>query len=494
MKQVFIIWFMAGLSNIGIAQNVEWLAVAKDFYNNQNFEAADEILSREAATKHNFYALWLHAQVKYALNKIKKADALYQQAISLNHDDKEILLDYGNFLLNNGNIVASRKILMEYNEYNPSNLKATALLAQADLWEGKMKSANQRISELDNKNYDPQEVLYLKAYFDYLRKFRGEGTLYLYIDDQVVEYIGSNISGNIYINRYFKPYAKVDARQFEARRNPFTENNSSLLTAQIGNTSFISRTKTHVTLGYGLFMSDFKNFNTWHLTISQTLTKRIKAEASYNTNPYLYTAIGVSQPFIYAEKRFDIAYEQKEKTYSKSGFIHWQFSEMGSVSTAYTYWLQSVYSQKYFRFFLGYSLNYSSSSINRFRPIDDVNEFTPVNEPLPGVFDPFFSPQNQWVNSALCKLKIQFKKISFDTQFSYGFYAFADNPTIFADVDNNGNYTSTKEFYTLYYHPIEVNLTLGYGQKNNERIFFVYDFRSLFFFTAHQFGFKIPLI
>ncbi|MCC5917917.1 MAG: tetratricopeptide repeat protein [Cryomorphaceae bacterium] len=471
----------------------DWEGIARANFTKKNYEVADSILSVHHSEL-GFYEQWLFAQVKTALGQNKKADSLYQSAMELQPQNHDIKLDYGKFLFNIGKHKRSRQVLENYRIFQPDNTEAVALLAWMDLWEGKTKSAKKHIDFLEFSFTHPrEEIRELKLFLKNIISTKGVAETQYYIDDQIVQNLQVGVQGGKFFHRYLHLEGGLSVRGFSTNLEHETNRQLLGIRAHVNNNILISQTKSKLTFGTGFFSISEKRFITFQSSIEQTISKTTKAEFSFNRVPYLFTSASLSNPFLYNDYGFSITYGVGEKRNAKLGQMLWQFPDGGVLSTSYAYFMHSIYQNEVVNFSLGYSINFATATTNTFSPIEDLSVNTPFDEALPGIYEPYFTPRNQWIHAGLGKMSISLEKIQISTQISRSLYAIADNPSLFADINGQGEVISTTYFSPITFTPIEFNLTLGFGAKNKEKLFFTYDYRRIFFFTAHQIGLKKPL-
>ena len=121
-------------------------------------------------------------------------------------------------------------------------------------------------------------------------------------------------------------------------------------------------------------------------------------------------------------------------------------------------------------FHLGYGYNYSTSDENRFeadKSLYDIVTLTNPRNGISGSYQPYFTPNNQQIHSAIASVGLHFSnKIQFNLKASYGFYATSLSPYLYVDKDESNNDYLVKGFYNNIYSPLEISLGLNFKMSN----------------------------
>jgi len=201
----------------------------------------------------------------------------------------------------------------------------------------------------------------------------------------------------------------------------------------ISNITFFSKSKTSLDLKAGVFENSWSNgiIPTWTIGLTQKTIRDIDFSAEVRRTPYLHTLASTTENVIPTILTTAIG---KESEYGASGKImaqRWQFNDDNKVKIISAWILLPIVNKSSFTFNMGYAFAMSDSDHNRFVRDETILLDNPPSfgQVLPGVFSPYFTPQDQIVHAALGKIDMKFgQKVSASINTNIGIYASIDNP------------------------------------------------------------------
>lgn len=493
-KTFFAIFFLLAYTALQ-AQNergtdtLEW-ARAKAY--SRQFDQANELLQALNKGNPTVHSLHLHAQVLYWMKRFDASLRTFEKAVAAFPEQKELVLDYGRTLFNLGKYSKSREVLTGYLLSDAQHEEANVLLAYAELWNGQLSKAKWRSQELlqhhpgnaEAKKIADQVKLYSAPFFQLSST--------VYSDDQPL--IGSvqRISSGWFQSRFFSPQLDISYSNIKA-----SDTSHSFFSLSAANSMRLNYSKTIFYFAAGIFNAN-ETLLTGKLGIEQKLGQAFSVQASLERSPYLYTAASVVSPFLLNLYTTSIGIDSR-KFNAKAGYQVQQFDDENRVTTVYSWMLLPLLKKEKVQIHTGYAFSFANSDYNQFRSKKGVQQLASpgnINKQVDGVYDPYFTPQNQIVHSILSSLKISMgSAVSFSARGSLGLFAQADNPVL--TVKNiNSQYTIQKTFAVQRYTPAEVVTELSGNARKRLKLSASYKFNSLFFYTLHsgEFGLKYQLL
>lgn len=472
-----------------MAQIQDTLQYAREKAYAQEFQEANRILTIYNSKNNDVNGIWLEAQVANWMGDFNQSKALYSRARIMSPYLAGLELDYGRTLFNSGNIKASEEILEAHLQKDPGNPDALIMLAYIDYWNGRIVTAKNTARQVIAAH--PEHELGLQL----LDEIKVATAPYITVassfgsDDQPLKMKEYVVTAGKYHSRYLTPFVKAGYRDFI-----LSYTNVQSLFFEAGNTMSLGISGPVVSFSAGIFKTDSNNeFTefTGRVAISQKLAKNIAVEVNTARIPYQFTLASLEEPLMQQVSSIALSLNDPESIVGKAAYERQTFHDENSIHTAYAYILKSLVNSGFFRLDLGYSLSYAHSDLNTFRlnePIisrPGLNMFNQVS----GIYDPYFSPQNQMVNAALGSLKIVPSEVfEIKLRTSYGFYAQADNPVLLASAGQGNSTRVDAYFYVQTYTPVEMFAEITTKISRQFHIKAEYQYSKLFFYELHRVG------
>lgn len=164
-----------------------------------------------------------------------------------------------------------------------------------------------------------------------------------------------------------------------------------------------------------------------------------------------------------------------------------QYFEDGNLSnTIYAWLLAPLIEKNGFSLKAGYSFSYANSDRNTFIPKTALTPSYVLKKEVVGKYDPYFTPNQLYINAALISVGIPLSKaISFTSRASIGFYARANQPALYTDRTGAGPFFINKKYERLSYTPVEIYSELYIKLTKQFYISANYAYNCLIFFKRN---------
>ncbi|CAN5380815.1 hypothetical protein BH23BAC2_BH23BAC2_05720 [soil metagenome] len=487
MTRTFFCFFLFSIFAVN-AQIKDTLEYVREKAYTQDFGEANRILTLYNYRGNEVYGLWLQGQVAYWMGDTRKALKLYNKAYLLNPILTDLQLDYGRILFNSGELKESREILSQYQISDPTHPETLIMLAYLDFWNGETGKAKTQAEEVLLNN--PGNEMAIKL----LNDIRVTTAVFVNLaasfatDDQPLDVNSYTITAGKYHSRWLSPVIKAGYRNFTL---PETNTQSSFV--EVGNRLRFGTSGPEINLMGGVFQAEYGEQSTNYigsLGISQKLAKHLSLELKVARTPYQYTLSSLENPLMQTVTSLGLSLDDRNSILGKLAYERQLFPDENIIHTTYAYFLKSLFSSEIFRFDLGYSFNYVHSEKNAFRPVEGVTVRPgTINDQVSGIYDPYFSPQNQMVNSALVSVKLKpAESWEIKLRSNYGFYAKTEVPVIQDNRNIGGPLNTSTQFYETTYTPYEVFGEVRANLSKGLSIGGQYQYSKLFFYEFHVAG------
>jgi tetratricopeptide (TPR) repeat protein len=488
LRRIFILLCLFGSYSAISQSHIDTLSRAQELVKNNKLQEAVTLLETYRPVNPDQYALQLQAQVYFWLNEIDRSVALYRTGRKLFPGFLPLHLDLARVLFQSGKYKEAESELRSYLASDPDNAEAKINLAYLELWKGNVNVARKQalvLSSLYPENMDARNLSnHINNSYSPLVDLNYDQLS----DDQPMKAFQHSIQVSVPSSSLFSPHFKTDYSRF----NP--KNLNSTLWIRGGNTFRSGYSRTTISLEGGYFRNNNNQGDfTGLIAIGQKLSSDLRLTASTSRIPYQYTLASLERPFLY--KLHSAALELDGKNLiGKAGLEVQQFEDNNAVSTLYAWGLFPLVRKQAISLNAGYGISFANTTSSRLKPtlsINDIINNQPVNSQVQGVYDPYFTPQNQLVNSLLISSGIRVSKhSSFSVKGSFGVLASADNPVLILEKRNN-SYFLSRSFYRQQYNPIEFDAALDLYLGNGFSFITKYNYSNLFFYTRHIGGVSI---
>lgn len=476
------------------AQNTEsadTLELSRSLMNDKKFVEADKILSSYNLHHTDVNTLRLHAQLLYWMKDFNRSSKVFEQTLSYFEFIPEVKLDYGRFLFEMKKYNASRKLLTEFLVTDSLHAEANIILAYMALWNGRLQEAEKRatlIAKQYPSNKEAADIFYLIK--QYTTPYMSAGVNFE-SDDQPRTGNSIEIQGGVYRSWLFSPVISAQFSQFKAMDTSY-QTGWWQVTNKMNPVTGLT-----ITLGAGIFEHPNKNVEfTGKALLSQKLGKFFSIDAGYDKRPYLYSLASLRKPVIEKFSALSLNFNSHDKWLGKAAIETQSFDDNNRIFTSYAWCLVPLINTHVFYLKGGYAFSFANAEKNNFmsaRPLVEVVNYTSINGAVQGIYDPYFTPQNQFIHSLLASVKILFTKhIQFSSRTGIGVSAKVDNPGLVLEK-NPGNQLAINKYYyyKTNYTPVEWASSLDFNLSSNWTVSAQYNYNKLLYYTRHLGGIQV---
>lgn len=448
----------------------ELVDTAKEYINKKEFKQASDLITQHYKEfSESLVVNWLYAHALSLNNDKKEADKKFKKAIHLAPDNKELKMDYTRFLYGMGKIKEATHIMEFFMDENSKNVEFLMMQANISFWERDIKNAEQKIARVKEiypntnitKNLESQikalKATYLKTNFEYQT------------DSQPLKYFASHIVAGEYISNFLSP-------QLEISRYSFSPQKEGALTLKLSNQFYFPKLKLAAKVSGGAYLND-SDKSDWIGGVSfiKNLFKNASLNFGYKKNALLGTIASTTFNLTQQDLFGVLDYNNKYIVFN-AAYNHKFFKDNNTI-TSIGAWMVSQPLKIYkFGFQLGYGYSHTDSKEILF--LYDSQGI--------GIYDPYFTPKNQEIHSALFITSFKpSKKLSIHAKVNYGIQATVQNPY---PVEMAPGFFETGGFYNAKFNYTELNTSVDYAISNNFGIHANYIYQETFFYTRDNFN------
>jgi len=171
---------------------------------------------------------------------------------------------------------------------------------------------------------------------------------------------------------------------------------------------------------------------------------------------------------------------------AQAAYLNSIYPDNNSVYAVYAWALAPIAVFPTGKFQLGYSISYNNSNSDRYVPVNSLSEIlTNYNQPIAGVYDPYFTPNSLFTNSALAALSLNLSpKVNINLNGDIG-YSTLSNPYFFLNKNSAGSLVVEKGFSTVNFVPYDASFALNYQVNKSWLLNAKYTYRSTYFFNSN---------
>ncbi|MCD6010925.1 MAG: hypothetical protein K0Q79_787 [Flavipsychrobacter sp.] len=464
------------------------------------FKLADKFLAkkkfRKASKLYTAYsknhpkdvnATWKLAQVKLWQNKNRQSDNAYKQALKLDPKNDNLNLNYIHSLLDMGKLGEAGARLTDMELAGKDYPNMSFLRAKLNYYKGDYKEAAAYIHKDLNAENDNPESQELSDMIEFARSPLLSAQVAYLSDNQPLAALISTIKGEKYFNRYATLYLVADEYHFVNNKR------GDAPWVRFGNKMYFSEATLHLNTGLGIVKFPVNDKIGWSGNIA--LNKRISAyfdgDLSLDHVPYMDTKTSIDTNI--SVTRFAAMLNWHMNNWSaQAAFLNSAYGNGQNVYGAYAWGLAPIVQFKGGRLSGGYSVSYSNSTESsfkvRFSPDEALLNYSNVpNYDLNayGLYDPYFTPNNLFINSALIALNLNPSKVvSINLSGDIG-YGTILNPYLYVDKDNAGNNVIKRDFTSESFIPASATVAMNFNLDKTWMLTTKYTYRSTFFFSSH---------
>jgi len=370
-----------------------------------------------------------------------------------------------------------------YQQFDTTNAEAQIMTAYLNLWNGKVGLAGKEAGQLLQKYPGNKEATdIINTITSWTVPYIKTGTQFL-SDDQPMKGQSYYAEAGVFKSWLFAPTISTAINKYKADDSSF---HSSWI--QLSNT-FQFGTKNKVKLKGGIFGQNSKESEfTGGAEISRQIASQFSLQASMERRPSQFTISSIKNVVMENVSAIGLGYNRNGKWFGRAAYELFHYEDGNKINVAYLWFTAPVIVRSHFSFSAGYSFQYAdalNSNYQSKRSLSDVISAPPY-EGLPGIYTPYFTPENQFAHNALASLKIiPSKKLQFASRVSIGIFAKADNPYLYLDK-NGGEFFINNGFAKTDYMPVSWVNELNLAVSNKLSIAAIYAYDKLLYYKANR--------
>lgn len=460
------------------------------------FKLADKFISkkkfRKAGRLYTIYshnhpedvnALWKLGQVKLWQNKNRQSDNAYRQALLLDPNNDNLNLNYIHSLLDMGKLgeAGTRLTNMELAGKDYPNM--SFLRAKLNYYKGDFNDAAAYIrKDLSTGSSDPGSQP-LSDMIEFARSPLVSVQAAYLTDNQPLSAIISTVKAEKYFSRYATPYIVADEYHF------FDNKTGDAPWIRIGNKMYFSEAGLHLNAGVGIVKFPIKSNIGWSgsLAVNKRISAYFDGDISLDHIPYMDTKTSVDSN-VSATRVAAMLNWHMNSWSAQAAFLNSTYGDGQSVYGAYAWLMVPVVQFNVGKLLAGYSTSYSNSTESSYKAVLSLPEIIAgyaVHPNIDGLYNPYFSPNNLFINSALVSLMINpSKSVNINLSGDVG-YGTIRNPYLYIDKDNSGNDVIKRDFTNENFIPVNASAAFNFNLGKTWMISAKYMYHSTFFFNSH---------
>lgn len=438
----------------------------------------------------DFNTAWLYGKVAYLNHRISLSKKQYGQAIRLSPDNYYLRLDYADFLVNTGEFDSATRYLDEYLRWDSGNGQALLLKSKIAYWSLDFQPADSILSLIREEDAAFPMARSLRSGVSLATSWwlslRAEAST----DNQPLTGLIPAIEAGKFIYPALSPYLKLSVPLFWQGSSP-----DYGWWFQAGNYSAFPKPGLTLNLTAGVISLPPQDKTSWTAgaELTKTFLKHLPVTLALSRNPYFWTASAADSAIF--EERISLSggWNDSETIFGEGSVTLSYFPVDGNTVLTASGWAFAPplkWKKGSVRF--GYGFQYANSSTDHFVPRKTMEEILAEysdSYEIEGVYDPYFTPQDQLVHSLL--LSIRFKPwnaVSIDLSGNFGLLAKADIPFLYLDQEAGGNLIIRKGFSRQSYFPVQADASFQFKLTERTWMDLFYKFMSTYYFTRHEAG------
>jgi len=506
----FILIFLSSTTP-SFSQNEDqynYLNKAKELIDNQNIPGAIQVLKNiEKEFQSDIEFIQIYSQALYWNQDFDATIAVYNKAMKRYPNSDVLQLHFGRILFELNNLPEANKLLTAYAELHPEDPESVVLLATIAYWLGKPPEV--ALEYLDNllelyPDYQEAKTLRKEILASTAPTLRFNTSYYS--DSQPLQAMVNTVEYSNYRSSWLQPVVMVQNRVFK-QADP-------TVLIQLANKSFFPKTHTELLMRVGLFNDSWHNeFSpTFGFDIRQKTIENWILSGGIDRRPYVFTLASLNNNLMPTSYNVGLG-RQSELWTGNVSFQHTQFEDDNYVRVGTATLIFSLVKSKIINFNLGYGFMMADSKENRFKLADPFYAYvheTEIGTQFPGIFDPYFTPQNQRVHSTIADFSVRISpKVNINLYGNIGIQARIDNPNVVFYGSSDPNHyidpTTTdqndqtpvkahtinpEDIYRILipteYFPMDLKGSINWSIKKNINLKTEYAYQKAVFFDSHM--------
>jgi tetratricopeptide (TPR) repeat protein len=481
----FVLFLFLSINSFGQI-HADPLVVAKKHIDNKEYSDATKILSDFLIINpENLEANWLYAiglQYEYKYSESKK---YFEKSIELAPNDINLMLGYARFCYMIGDFQTVNILNVRLLKNKDTELEALKMKANIEYWMGHYSKS---ISTLDLiKIINPTDPFIS----DLLEKINNEKSTNLRLnleygtDKQPLSETMEKLQIAKKLSFWLRP-------SFEFSNYNYSTSNGAQAFL-LGNGFYFGKIGLNISTKAGFYnMNKLPNEIIYDFQIDQKVNKNFHLNFGMNSKPYVGTLSSTYMSLMQKNYFANLSYTHDKKITVNLLWNSQNFDDGNSVTTIGLWALTKPYNIDRFSFMLGYGFSYSDAKKNTFEPIYSIDSILANDDLLSsiqGVYNPYFTPERQIVNSAILVLQYDLsQKLKMGATINYSIYSTHRNPYFYLDSNFVQDVFFVKKYAKTTFTPKEIKAFITYKISNDMNFKVYYNFQETYYYSKHVFG------
>ncbi|PLX10095.1 MAG: hypothetical protein C0598_11105 [Marinilabiliales bacterium] len=491
---IIVFIFLISIFKINAQENLleSTINKARELRDKGDFEkAAETLIEFNNKYPDNVWVMRLYAETLYWMEEYEQAGVVYNRAYMLYPNDYDVIYEYSLMLYSWGKYNDCIKMLEKYTAKYDNVTEAYTMLGISQYYIGNYSSAQRNLRAAIKLNPDDNHTnaIYTEV-LRIIKPWLKIGTTYS-TDSQPFNTLFPVLAAG----KYFTPLLNISiAAGYQQFSSDTLNENFRYLKLKNNFTLKKIGLNANMYAGYYSTSSSQKSNLIWGIALKQRLAKTLYLDLSTKKDPYVYTPFSALESFTTQLSSISIERYKSAKWNLKAAYINEIFPDDNYTQTAYLWFLSSAMKLSIFEFYAGYAFSYSDSKESRFMPLYSSNDEENSNNSIPGTYNPYFTPNQQYTNSVLVNLLIKpSNNVHIKVHSSIGFYSTALNPYLYYDYNNNGNLIVKRDFYKETFTPMDIGLDFETSISRNLILKFSYSYIQTLYFNTNNFNINLKV-
>jgi hypothetical protein len=441
----------------------------------------------------DLYANWIYAQTAYQAHRFNLSADLYAKALKLYPTNRYLRLDYAKTLVDIGDLEKGSEQLQIYTSEDISNPEPWYYMAKIDYWKGEPVQALKLLDQLLSHvpDYVPAKNLKAQILQD-LAPWVGLNATYS-SDDQPMNLLTPSLKGGWYRSHLLGLDFQVSVPCSFRDNGDFYAIGFSA-----GNKFHFSRPNLNLFLNLGLFNHTTLKSLGWtgDFKIEKTLLKKMSLWVELQRKPYLSTLSSLDIPLFENHLSIAGAWNDPERWNGQLSFEGSTFSSDNNYILAFCGWVfvPSFHAGR-FDFHFGYGYNYSTSKESRFTnemPHTDIIARWNTGMEIKGIYNPYFTPNNQQIHSLLGIIHFKAARtVMLTLNLNCGIYGTTQYPYLYLEKDPYDSIFINRAFEKETFFPVNINAGFTWNMLKNLDILADLNYNATIYYNTINFGLTV---
>lgn len=388
------------------APPVDTIAEARRMRDGGEFASAADLLAPYAFAHPDVPgAAWLAAQTLYWAKRPTRARPLYELALARDPDNLELRVEYARFLAETGERRAARDVLRPAVDDRSTRARALALLGTVAYWDGDLTTARRTLRDAlraDSSLADARRQL-TEIEVASAPSLQVGSTVWR--DDQPLHHTAFDGDARWFATPLVPLGAHVRAVRFDA--GGFVQ---TVSVAEISAAAYLPRAHVDIAAAGGAVRRPFSDTTDWtgRLMLGLRFPRGLDVQARAERAAYLNTTASLRVPVMTRAVAGVARWRPSSGWLGEAAVRRERFPDANAITAAYAWMLAPLLRRAAGTLSAGYSVTAQSAEESRF--VARAPVATPpghVPEQVPGEYNPYYTPRNLRMHSALLFARAQ---------------------------------------------------------------------------------------